>query len=103
MQEPENQGINEQQPWHRLFALSWVDFFPGLPPRDQQEGQIMPDMLEDFARETIEQLLKSLPVKKRLEGLTTEQILEGLKELPPETVRELAEKLKGNGASAQPE
>src|SRR5436309_15802066 len=23
--------MNEQQPWHRLFALSWVDFFRGLP------------------------------------------------------------------------
>ena len=23
--------MNEQQPWHRLFGLSWTDFFRGLP------------------------------------------------------------------------
>lgn len=63
----------------------------------------MPDMLEEFARETVDRLLKELPVKKRLEGLTAEQLLEGLKELPPETRRELAEKLKDNGAAAKPE
>jgi hypothetical protein len=78
----------------------------------QQEGEIMPDMLEDFARETVDRLLKELPVTKRLEGLSAEQRLEGLsaeqllealKQLPPETLRELVEKLKGNGASAKGE
>jgi hypothetical protein len=34
----------------------------------------MPDMLEEFARQTIEQLLKDLPVEKRLEGLSAEQL-----------------------------
>ncbi len=88
-----------------------------LLQRYQQEGQIMPDMLEEFARETIDRLLKELPVEKRLEGLTTEQLLQRLtaeqrvqglsaeqlvQGLPAETLRELREKLKGNGASAKP-
>ena len=55
----------------------------------------MPDMLEEFARETVDRLLRELPVEKRLEGLTVEQLLEGLKELPPEMLRELAERLTG--------
>jgi len=69
----------------------------------QQEGEIMPDMLEEFARETVDRLLKELPVKKRLEGLTADQLVEALKELPPETFQELVEKLKGNGAPGKPE
>jgi hypothetical protein len=105
-----------------------------LYQRYQQEGQIMADMLEEFARETINQLLKDLPVEKRLEGLTPEQVLkaipaekflEGLtpeqlkafpvekflkglsaeqlvRGLPAETLRELREKLKGNGTSPKP-
>jgi hypothetical protein len=49
-----------------------------LYQRHRQEGQIMPDMLEDFARETIERLLKELPPEKRMEGLSPEQRTEGL-------------------------
>jgi hypothetical protein len=75
----------------------------------QREGEIMPDMLEEFAREEVDRLLKELPVEKRLEGLTSEQRLEGmtteqfLRGLSPETLRELQEKLKANGASVKPE
>jgi hypothetical protein len=38
----------------------------------------MPDALEEFARETIDQLLKKLPPEKRLAGLTPEDRLKGL-------------------------
>jgi hypothetical protein len=69
----------------------------------QQEGEIMPDMLEEFAREAVDRLLRDLPVEKRLEGLTVEQLLQELKKLPPESKRELVEGLKGNGTSAEPE
>jgi hypothetical protein len=70
----------------------------------------MPDMLEEFARDAIEQLLKKLPVEKRLEGLTPEQLLQRLsleervQGLSAETLQQLLEKLeklKGNGASGQ--
>ena len=71
-----------------------------LYQRYQEEGQIMPDMLEEFARETIDQLLKNLPIEKRLEGLTPEQLLAGL---TPEQRRALAEKLKADGSSPKSE
>jgi hypothetical protein len=162
---PENQGPQEQRPWHRVFALAWMDFFRGLPvtvelERDlsvkkqlldllfeflqthQQEGQIMADMLEELHRETISRLLKELPIEKRVEGLTQEDIdrflqalpperrlagltmedidrllkglptarrLEGLtadqiaQVLSPETLQELAKKIKVNGGPAKPE
>jgi len=60
----------------------------------------MPDLLEEFARETIDRLLKELPVEKRLEGLSAEEVVKGLS---PDTLRALAEKLKGNGTSTKPE
>jgi hypothetical protein len=95
--------------------------------RYREEGRIMPDMLEQFARETIDMLLKELPVEKRLAGLSPKERVEGLspkerveglspkerveglsaeeliKILPSETLRALADHLKGNGGSAKPE
>jgi hypothetical protein len=82
-----------------------VQFFQ----RYQQEGLAMPDILEELYRETMDRLAKELPIDKRLEGLTPEQRLQGLSTeeflqgLSPERIRELTEKLKGNGASAKPE
>jgi hypothetical protein len=88
-----------------------------LLQRYQQEG-IMPDMLKEFARETIDQFLKELPVEKRLEGLTAEQRVQGLSAeqrvqglsaeqrvqgLSVEELQELVEKLKVNGESTKPE
>ena len=35
----------------------------------------MPDMLEQFAEETIEELLKRLPTEKRLKGVPVEERL----------------------------
>jgi hypothetical protein len=76
--------------------------------RFRQEIQTMPTPLEEFARETIDQLLKELPadqilkavpIEKRLEGLTPEQRVQGLSR---EELLKLAEKLKGNGASPNP-
>jgi hypothetical protein len=76
--------------------------------RYRQEGLTMPDMLEEFYRETIERLLKELPIEKRLAGLSPEERLEGLspeeriKGIPRETLEELLRKLKDNGSSASP-
>ncbi|MCC7424163.1 MAG: hypothetical protein IT428_28180 [Planctomycetaceae bacterium] len=46
--------------------------------RIYQEDPAMATQLEEFARKTIEELLKELPPEKRLEGLTPEDRLEGL-------------------------
>jgi hypothetical protein len=71
----------------------------------------MPTAMEEFARETIDDLLKELPVEKRmelvkelpvekrLEGLSPEQRVQGLS---AEELFALAKKLKGNGTSAKP-
>jgi len=32
--------MSEQRPWHRLFALSWVDFFRGLPVTVEPEKDL---------------------------------------------------------------
>jgi hypothetical protein len=58
----------------------------------------MSNALQEFARETIDELLKELPVEKRLEGLTPEQRVQGLS---AEELFELAKKLKDNGASGK--
>jgi hypothetical protein len=46
--------------------------------RIQEEVGAMSTAIEEFARETIDELLKKLPVEKRLEGLTPEQRVQGL-------------------------
>jgi Mg/Co/Ni transporter MgtE len=56
----------------------------------------MPTALEEFARETIEKLLKNLPAEKRLElvkELPAEKRLELVKELPAEKRRELVKEI----------
>ncbi len=65
--------------------------------RLQQEGELMPDMLEEFTRQSIAELLRELPVEKRLEGLTPEQRVQGL---AAETLLALAEKLKSDKPSS---
>ena len=32
--------MNEQRPWHRLFGLSWMDFFRGLPVQVELEKDL---------------------------------------------------------------
>jgi hypothetical protein len=46
--------------------------------RYQQEGLTMPDMLEEFTRETIEELLRELPAEQLLKRVPAEKILEGV-------------------------
>jgi hypothetical protein len=69
----------------------------------------MPDKLAEFVRETIQEMLESLPAEERLKGLSAEERLKGLsaeellKALPPETLEALARQLKANGTSAKPQ
>lgn len=95
--------------------------------RYQKEALTMPDLLEEFTRETIDQILKELPDEKRLEGVSVEKRLEGLSAekrleglsvekrlegvsvdellaaLPPQTREALARRLKANGSEPNPE
>ena len=80
------------------------------------EDPTMPDKLKEFVRQSIDQLLASLPAEERLKGLpaeelrkrlSTEERLKGLtadevvKALPPEMLEALARRLKANGSSPQ--
>jgi hypothetical protein len=86
--------------------------------RYQQEGLTMPDALEEFTRQTIDEILKKLPAEKRLEGLSAEKRLEGLSAeervrglspdellaaLSPEAREALLRRLKDNGSPSTPE
>jgi hypothetical protein len=73
----------------------------------------MPDKLQEFVRQSIDQLLRSLPPEERLKGLPPEERLKGLppeerlkglsaeevlQALPPEILEALARRLKANGS-----
>ncbi len=66
----------------------------------QEEIETMPDALEEFTRETIDEILKNLPAKKRLEGISAKKRLEGLSAgevlaaLSPQQREALARQLK---------
>ncbi len=76
--------------------------------RYQLEVTTMPDMLEEFTRETIDELLKTLPAEKLLERVPVEKRLEGLSvdellaALSPETREALVRRLKGDEPPSNP-
>jgi hypothetical protein len=41
--------MEDHQPWHRLFGLSWMDFFHGLSAEERLEG-LSAETLEAFLR-----------------------------------------------------
>jgi hypothetical protein len=78
----------------------------------------MPDKLKEFVRQTIDELLKSLPAEERLKGVPTEDRLKGvpaedrlkglsaeemIQAMPPETLEALARQLKANNPSPKPQ
>jgi hypothetical protein len=68
--------------------------------RTYNEDPNMSDKLKEFVRETIDELLKSLPAEERLKGMPAEERLKGLsaddvmRALPPETLEALTRKLR---------
>ena len=56
----------------------------------------MADKLKEFVRQSIDELLKSLPPEERLKGLSADEVARAL---PPETLEELARRFKANGSS----
>jgi hypothetical protein len=97
-----NYHIHSRDASTLLLQLFW---------RAQEEIGAMSSAFEEFARETIDELLKKLPAEKRIEllkGLSPQQRLEGLtpeqrvQGLSAEELLELAKRLKGNGAAEKP-
>jgi hypothetical protein len=82
------------------------------------EESDMSDKLKEFARESIDKLLKRMPMEERLKGVPAEELLKRLplearlkglsaedliNALPAETLQELVRKLKANGSSSKPQ
>jgi hypothetical protein len=94
---------------YRIRSAETSTLLAQLFRRYQEEALTMPDLLEEFTRETIDQLLRELPIEKRLEGVPLEKRLEGLSPeevlaaLSPESRAALARLLKTNGANPNPE
>jgi hypothetical protein len=71
------------------------------------EYPIMSEKLKEFVRQSINELLKSLPPEERLKGLPPEERLKGLsadevvKALPPEILQALTRRLKANGSDTK--
>jgi hypothetical protein len=63
---------------YRLRSQETSTLLLQLFQRYRLEATLMPDALEQFAEETIRELLKELPAEKRLEGLPAEKLLERL-------------------------
>jgi hypothetical protein len=73
------------------------------------EDQTMHPKLEEFERQSLDEILKKLPVEERLKGLPAEERLKGLSveetilALSPEVIEALTRRLKSNGTSSKPE
>jgi hypothetical protein len=89
---------------YRLRSEETSTLLLQLFKRYRLEVASMPDALEEFARETIEELLNELPIEQRLKGLSAEERLKGLSvnellaALSPEKRAALARLLKENGS-----
>jgi hypothetical protein len=67
------------------------------------EGSDMSDKLKEFVRQSLDELQATLPVEERLKFLASLSAEEIIQALPPETLKALARKLKGNGQSSKPQ
>ena len=73
-------GVRHYQPHSSETSTLLFQLFR----RYRLEESLMPDVMQEFVRETMELMLKEWPVKKRLEGLSAEERLEGLSAGPSE-------------------
>jgi hypothetical protein len=79
---------------YRLRSEETSTLLVQLFQRYHVEARLMPDALEQFAQETIEELLKTLPPERLLKGLSPDQLLAGLS---PEVRAALIQRLKEDG------
>jgi hypothetical protein len=85
---------------YRLRSEETSTLLLQLFQRYRLEARLMPDALEQFAEETIEELLRTLPAERLLKRLSVDDLLRAL---PPETRAELARRLKEDDSSPSPE
>jgi len=93
---------------YRLRSEETSTLLLQLFERYRLEAPFMADTLEQFARETIAELLRKMSPEERLEGLSAEERVKGLSPeellaaLPPETRAALAKRLKENAMPPNP-
>jgi hypothetical protein len=63
---------------HRVRSEETSSLLTQLFERYREEGLAMPDALQEFTRQTIDNLLKELPARKLVERLTPQERVEGL-------------------------
>ena len=64
----------------------------------------MPNPLEDFVRQSLDEILRSLPPEELVKGLSFEERMAGLDAVQrQEFLKEAREKLRAHGLSAKPE
>jgi hypothetical protein len=77
--------------------------------RVYEEDPNMSQEMKEFVRQTIDEMLASLPAEERLKGLAAEERLKGLtadevvRALSPEVREALFRQIKTNGSSGQPQ
>jgi hypothetical protein len=73
-----------------------------------ENPNMIPNEMKEFLRQSVDELLQSLPVEDRLKGLPVEERLKGLsaqellRALSPETLAELTREIKANGSATKP-
>jgi hypothetical protein len=60
----------------------------------------MPDELREFVRETLDEMVKKVPLEERLKGVSADEVLRALS---PEVREALVRQLKVNGSSSDPQ
>jgi hypothetical protein len=85
---------------YRLRSEETSTLLLQLFERYRLEAKLMPDALEQFAEETIEELLKKLPARRRVKGLSADDLLAAM---TPETRAALIERLREVGSLPRPD
>jgi hypothetical protein len=67
--------------------------------KEYSEEPDMPDKLKEYVRESMAEIVKTVPLEERVKGVSAEELVRAL---PPETLQALARLLKANGHSAEP-
>jgi uncharacterized protein (DUF305 family) len=98
----------------RLFLIAMIKHHEGALTMVEElfkaygEEPDMPDKLKEYVRQSIDELLQSLPAEDRLKGLSLEDRLKGFspqevaKALSPEVLEALARQQKPNGSANPP-
>jgi hypothetical protein len=93
---------------YELRAKDATTLLLQLFERYRLEGSTMPDAMDQFAKETIQRLLNTLPIEERFKGASPDQLLAALSRddvlaaLTPEARAKLAQRVNDFGSPPKP-